>query len=456
MARARTHRVAPENVPIPSAFRERAKQWLPTEWQGLEHALDQPVPTSIRLNVDKLRTFPGEAVPWCANGRYLPQRPVFTLDPLLHAGCYYVQEASSMLLEVAIRASGAMDRDIMALDLCAAPGGKSTHLRSLLSPGSLLVANEVVAARRPVLCENLWKWGRPNMVVTGSPTEHFAALTAFFDLVLVDAPCSGEGMFRKDPFARQQWSPALVEECAHMQRGILQHAWECLRPGGTLIYSTCTWEPFENEAQVRWLLHQGAEPIALPMEPDRGLVPSEGFGDTAWRAYPHRVQGEGFFIAAVRKPGEAIPGRPGRGTARAHLPDVCRAWSLMGHEQHGTEHDGTWYTVHASHANELGKLQATVNVVAPGIPIAVAKGASYKPHPAWALNNDLARSAFEEVEADTGQTLTYLRGDVLRTSGAAGTALLTHGGHPIGWLHGAGTRWNNPWPRPWRIRMRPH
>ncbi|MDX9750287.1 MAG: hypothetical protein RBT71_04315 [Flavobacteriales bacterium] len=455
MPPARAHRPAPGHVPVPVAFGERAATWLADERTELLTALDAPAHTSIRINARKLPGHPGEAVPWCATGRYLARRPVFTLDPLMHAGCYYVQEASSMLLEVAVRASGAMDRDIVALDMCAAPGGKSTHLRSLLTPGSLLVCNEAVPARRPALCENLWKWGWPNVVVSGSAAAHFSALPGLFDLVLVDAPCSGEGMFRKDPFARQQWSPALVAQCARVQRDILAHAWAALAPGGTLVYSTCTWEPEENEDQVRWLFRQGAEPIVLAIPPDWGPVPSEGTGGAAWRAYPHRTRGEGFFIAALRKPGEAVHVRTDHHRPGAAPPAECKKWCATHQDLHTTEQDGTWHVVDTVHADRLRTLGTALTMAAPGVPMAVVKGNSIKPHPAWALNSGLERTAFEVVEADADRTMAYLHGEALRAGPARGTALLTHAGHPIGWLHGAGTRWNNPWPRAWRVRM-PH
>lgn len=453
MGRQRHHRTDPAPAALPPAFRQRMERQLGGEWPSLERALNAPTPTSVRYNPAKLKDHPGTPVPWCATGRYLSERPIFTLDPLLHAGAIYVQEAASMLLEQAVLASGAMDRPLTALDLCAAPGGKTTHLRSLLHPEALLVANEMVAQRRPVLCENVWKWGLPNVVVTGSPAEDFAALPGFFDLVLVDAPCSGEGMFRKDAFARAQWTSGLVEQCARMQREILAHAWTCLAPGGTLIYSTCTWSPDEDEAQLQPLLRAGAVPLPLPIDPAWGPVAVDGSTGAAWRAYPHRVQGEGFFLAALRKPGERPSAPPARRHAPTSLPPGAAAWSRV-HELHLTTVNDTGHVVHGHHAERLRELSTAVQVVAPGTPMTVIKGGTVRPHPAWALSMDMDPSAFRQVDVDKAQALAYLRGETLRSADAHGTALLMHAGMPIGWLHGAGNRWNNPWPHPWRIRMR--
>jgi 16S rRNA C967 or C1407 C5-methylase (RsmB/RsmF family) len=251
---------------LPAELRTTLADLIGDEVAQLENALRMAPPTSIRI--DPLKGFDpgGASVPWCSTGRYLEERPAFTFDPLFHAGTYYVQEASSMFLEQALLAAGLLKDDILAIDLCAAPGGKSTHLRSLLTPGSLLVANEIDRQRLPALQENLWKWGGPNVVITGSPTRDLNALPDHFDLILVDAPCSGEGMFRKDPFAREQWTPDLVQQCAAMQQSIVHDAWHALAPGGVLIYSTCTWEPAENELQLVPLLEQGADNDPDPVE----------------------------------------------------------------------------------------------------------------------------------------------------------------------------------------------
>lgn len=245
---------------LPSSFTDYTRTLLSAgEYEKLAAALGGEQPVSIRLNEDKLpessfRLFRSsfKQVPWSATGYYLDKRLTFTFDPLFHAGCYYVQEASSMFVEQALRQYAA-ERPVVMLDLCAAPGGKSTHARSMLPAGSLLVANEVIRNRSQILAENLTKWGHPDVVVTNNDPADFSPLTDFFDVILADVPCSGEGMFRKDPVAVSEWSPENVEICWQRQRRIISDIWPCLKPGGILIYSTCTYNTKEDEENVRWL-----------------------------------------------------------------------------------------------------------------------------------------------------------------------------------------------------------
>lgn len=440
----------PEVPLMPAALRERLLPLLGDEVHALEKALDTPSPVSIRLNPFKRSSPDAVQVPWCANGRYLDERPAFTFDPLLHAGAYYVQEAASMLLEQAVIASGVRERDILALDLCAAPGGKSTHLISLLTEGSLLVANEPDGARRHVLAENMWKHGAGNVVMTGSGPSALTSLPSFFDLTLVDAPCSGEGMFRKDAFARRQWSPALVAACAATQREIVAHAWEALTPGGTLIYSTCTWEPEENEAQLLPLLAQGGACLELPLVQEWGVVRSDVGGAIGYRCYPHRVKGEGFFIAAVRK----ADGARSRvhGTERPGKDVTVPAWIGPGSDMAILEHHDVLHAVPRVWSSHVEMILKAMRTHAPGIPFSERKGDTWVPHAAAALSRWLDRSVFPEIALDGAQAIAYLRGGATPATGARGTALVTHQGLPLGWVHGAGGRWNNRWPAPWRIR----
>ena len=243
---------------LPPAFEQRMNTILKNEMEDFRHVLSTSAPTSIRWNPLKNNNFSKKElpVPWCAEGYYLSSRPSFTFDPLFHAGTYYVQEASSMFLEVLVKHI-LPDRPVRVLDLCAAPGGKTTHLASLLSSGSLLVANEVIKARSNILQENLMKWGTSNVVVTNNDPADFHSLKGFFDIVLVDAPCSGEGMFRKDNAAISQWSESHVNLCAARQKRILAHAIELLAPDGCLIYSTCTFAPEENQHNVNWMVENG-------------------------------------------------------------------------------------------------------------------------------------------------------------------------------------------------------
>jgi 16S rRNA C967 or C1407 C5-methylase (RsmB/RsmF family) len=250
---------------LPKSFVERMQGQLGQAYTRFEQALQEPAPVSIRLNRRKLPITPLlNPVPWTDSGHYLPERPLFTLDPRLHAGAYYVQEASSMFLEQALRQTVELSQPLQVLDLCGAPGGKSTHIASLLTEDSLLVANEVIRSRASILAENVTKWGSGNVLVTSNDPRDFGRLPAFFDVMVVDAPCSGEGMFRKDVQAIQEWSEENVKLCAQRQQRILLDVWEALKPGGTFIYSTCTWNEAENECNMAWLAEQeNAQSLSL-------------------------------------------------------------------------------------------------------------------------------------------------------------------------------------------------
>ena len=268
----------PLTTPLPTGFIQQIHELLPEEAPALLRALDEEPSVSIRLNARKTEGIDlplalGDAVPWAGPlGYYLDQRPSFTADPLWHAGFYYVQEASSMLLSLVKPLLG--EEPLTALDLCAAPGGKSTLLLDLLPEGSVLVSNELIRSRAQILAENIQKWGSTQSIVTSTEPRVLGKLRTTFDFILVDAPCSGEGMLRKDEEARRQWSPGLVVQCARQQREILEDIWPALRPGGILVYSTCTFNRDEDEAMVGYLVEEfGAEPLALPDCPNE-IIPS--------------------------------------------------------------------------------------------------------------------------------------------------------------------------------------
>jgi 16S rRNA C967 or C1407 C5-methylase (RsmB/RsmF family)/NOL1/NOP2/fmu family ribosome biogenesis protein len=433
--------------PVPFFLPPHVERLLGPEASHLLEALQRPAPVSLRRNPWKPAEDLGTPVPWCTEGRYLADRPVFTLDPLFHAGAYYVQEAASMLLEQAVKACGPWPERPVVLDLCASPGGKATHLAALIPKDALLVANEAVRERQPVLQENLWKWGRHDTVITGSGPGAFAPLGSWCHLVLVDAPCSGEGMFRKDPFSRKQWSDGLVSACALRQRGIVAAAWEALLPGGHLVYSTCTWETDENENVLKTLLDQGAIQVTLPVEPAWGTVA----GSIGRRCYPHRLQGEGFFIAVLRKPGEdrTIGATPGESAACA----IPAHWLVEPQGITTLESGGIHHLISRHWARLVRELMDTVRVLAPGIPSGRPKGNRLMPHHALALQQGLRTEAFNTVPLDRDGALRYLRGEALPAQAAQGIGLVCHQGLPMGWVNGAGNRWNNAWPASWRIRM---
>ena len=252
------------------------------------------------LNVDS-------KVLWSSNGFYLKERPSFTIDPFFHAGAYYVQEASSMFLEEVLKQSCDLNASLKLLDLCAAPGGKSTLLQSLISNESLLVCNEVIKTRVNVLSENITKWGAVNTVVTNNDPKDFQRLPEYFDVIVADAPCSGSGLFRKDPDAINEWSVDNVVLCSQRQQRILADIIPALKPGGVLIYSTCSYSESENETIADWLLNENEyETVQIKLDSDWGIVETQSANNKAfgYRFYPDKIKGEGFFIAAFRKKGD--------------------------------------------------------------------------------------------------------------------------------------------------------
>ena len=270
---------------------------------------EEETPVSIRLNPMKMadggwKMDDAEPVPWCRNGYYLKQRPNFTFDPLFHAGCYYVQEAASMFLDEVLK-QVAVSPKLTALDMCAAPGGKSTLLRATLSDDCVLYSNEPIRNRANILLENVTKWGYPNHYVTNVYPEAYRKSKMKFDLILCDVPCSGEGMFRKDEATIREWSPQQVEKCWQLQRDIVTDAWACLNDGGLLIYSTCTFNTKENEENIRWILglFKDAKVLDINTKPEWYITGSllEGFHEPVYRFIPGISRSEGLFVCVLRK-----------------------------------------------------------------------------------------------------------------------------------------------------------
>lgn len=315
---------------LPSEFIERTRQLMgEAECNALCRALQADEPVSIRTNTGKNAPVPPQAhpVPWTDNGFYLNRRPAFTFDPLFHAGFYYVQEAASMFIAQAVRRY--VNRPVVMLDLCAAPGGKSTLVRNCLPQGSLLVANEVMRARSQVLAENLIKWGNPEVIVTNNDPADFSRLEERFDVILTDVPCSGEGMFRKDDRAISEWSSEGVELCWKRQRRIVADIWPCLKQGGILIYSTCTFNREENEDNVAWIASTlGAEVLPVDTETEWGITGNlTGEDFPVYRFLPHHTSGEGLFVAVLRKKPDSEAGNfcfIGENTRREEA-DGCHA-----------------------------------------------------------------------------------------------------------------------------------
>lgn len=285
---------------LPIDFITRTRALLGNEFDSFEAALQADVPVSIRINEKKGTPAPSttgapcERVAWCETGYYLPERLSFTFDPLFHAGAYYVQEASSMFLEQAIRSH--VKTPVRCLDLCAAPGGKSTHLAACLPEGSLLVSNEVIRSRSHILAENIAKWGNPNCIVTNNDPKEIGCLTHFFDVIIADVPCSGEGMFRKDTDSTGEWSVANVELCAGRGRRIIHDVWNALKPGGLLIYSTCTYNMEEDEENIHYITEElGAEALPIPVKDEWQITGPLKYDHPVYRFFPHKTKGRMFL-----------------------------------------------------------------------------------------------------------------------------------------------------------------
>ena len=298
---------------LPVAFTEKTRQLMGEErFERYLQSFEEEPPVSIRVNTLKMaegswKIEDATPVPWCRNAFYLQKRPNFTMDPLLHAGCYYVQEAASMFLDEALR-QVAVSPKLTALDMCAAPGGKSTLLRSALPEDCVLYSNEPIRNRANILLENVAKWGYENHIVTNNYPKDYRRSKLRFDLILCDVPCSGEGMFRKDEATIREWSEQNVEKCWQLQREIVDDAWACLNPGGLLIYSTCTFNTKENEENIRYFLEQydDMEVVPVDIKPEWHITGSllDGFHEPVYRFIPGITRSEGLFMCVLRKRGE--------------------------------------------------------------------------------------------------------------------------------------------------------
>ena len=440
---------------LPIAFIEQMKALLPTEYEQFFEAMQTASPVSVRLN-DKVALTPlYNKVAHCDSGYYLPERPVFTLDPWFHAGVYYVQEAGSMYLEQVVRkylfgSESIIDSpnhqitkspkrsEFRALDLCAAPGGKSTHLASLLGDDSLLISNEVMPQRAHILAENTTKWGYGNVAVTNNRPADFGKLSGYFDLILTDVPCSGEGMFRKDEKAIEDWSADYVLECAERQRSILSDVWPALKEGGLLIYSTCTFNRPENEENVAWIAQElGAE-----------LLESKHF-------YFHTDQSEGLFMAALRKTTPTTQMRvkskvtSPKSQVTSHKSPLINSenWCIK-------EEKDLIYALPKAYEADFALLDKHLRWLKKGIGIATLKGKNQTPHIDLALSRHINKEAFTPYELDLPTALHYLKGESITLPDAPiGYLLLTYRGVPMGWGKNIGNRCNNLYPDAWRIRM---
>lgn len=440
------------------------QQQLGEDYPAFETALQATGPTSIRLHPQKADPSQdrGTSVPWCSLGRYLEERPVFTLDPLYHAGCYYVQEASSMILGAFFPTIERQEGPLTILDLCAAPGGKTTHLLSLMGAADMLVANEIHPQRNSILFENLTRWGDSRAMIARCPPDQLAAAhPERFDILLVDAPCSGEGMFRKDPFAVKQWTPELVIQCADRQQQILDAAMRLLKPDGTLIYSTCTYNREENEDQIARLIEQYGVRLTLPdLDARWGIVRS----DLGYRCYPHLMQGEGLFMSMVQKRSSAgsqevnsfRPQASNRHTGtRQKAPADVQAWLRDDIElDFYLTRQEQWKAIPVAQVQANADLMNSPLDIQAGLQVGKYKTRTlFIPDHALALSTDrhpdVPAIALEEDDA-----LRFLKKESIAAhSTQSGIRLVTFQGYGLGWGKLVPGRMNNLLPHHWRIRM---
>lgn len=416
--------------------------------------------TSIRLNPFKPSNIKTDGqVPWCAEGFYLNERPSFTFDPLFHAGAYYVQEASSMFISHILYSIRTDESDpVRVLDLCAAPGGKSTLLNSALNSSDLLVTNEIIKTRVPILMDNLNRWGTSNTIVTNNDPRDFAPLKEFFDIILVDAPCSGSGMFRKDPDAMSEWSEANVNLCHQRQERILADIYPSLTEDGYLIYSTCSYSHQENEDILDWLCSTfDMESIRIPINEEWDVVESQSVAAKAWgyRFYPGKVKGEGLFAACLRK--RENNGQSNyKSNAQQKLPakelDLVKAYINNADDFYLFKVNDDWLAINREHKESLNALHRHLYIKKSGVRIGKLAGNDLIPDHELALSNIINKDAVQSTPLDKDQAIQYLRRDNIDiTPTAKGWSLMTYEGHALGWAKLLPNRINNYYPKEIRI-----
>lgn len=437
---------------LPESFLNNLKSVLPdSEFPAFKAALNSKVPTSIRLHPKKgVGGKIDKPVPWCSNGVYLEERPSFTLDPLFHAGAYYVQEAGSMFLSFVAKQLKLDEPGKMLLDLCAAPGGKSTLLQSIIHQESVLIANEVIQSRNIILRENLSKWGADNLIVTQNDPADFSKLPPLFDALIIDAPCSGEGLFRKTPEAIDEWSNEHVSLCSKRQQRIIRDSLPCLKNNGYLIYSTCTYNKYENDNNIAQLLNDfPLQLVELEVPKDWGIHRTS-YG---YQFFPHQTKSEGFYLAILQLTDESRQPKPFANKKRKNrekaspLPDYIKLPTGLKSQ---TFEDKT-LLITDSTDSLLPELQKHLWIKQAGITAGSWLKHKFIPHHhlAMAYSVDLD-VPYYEVTRD--QALNYLRKADIGAVPFVGWGLIRYKQTNLGWIKGLGKRSNNYYPKEWRIR----
>ena len=429
------------------------------------HSTAQPI-TSIRFNAEKLKRFALndkiiypefnlQQVPWCENGFYLKERPVFTFDPLLHAGAYYVQEASSMFLYEALKQTcDGINKKV--LDLCAAPGGKSSLLTSYFK-NSLLVSNEAIKQRANILYENLTKWGSPDVVITNNDAADFKYLENYFDLIVVDAPCSGSGLFRKDEEAMNEWSIKNVKLCSQRQQRILADVYTALKQDGILIYSTCSYSKEEDEDILDWLKNNfDVDTVQLKLKEEWAIIETQSEQHKAYgyRFWPDKVKGEGFFIAALKKNDGGLSNYKAKKSYLTKVSNKDAAiildyideddWLIFNHKENIKVINNSW-------KDDTSILQENLHIRKAGINLGEIMQHELIPHHELALST-IIKNTVQKAELTKEQALQYLRKREINSDNKyKGWTLSTYKNYPLGWVKFLHNRVNNYYPINWRI-----
>lgn len=455
------------NIVLPKDFQHRMEQQLGEDYTAFVSALESVAPVSIRQNLYKksaaVANFQGEAIPWTTDAYYLPERPVFTLDPAFHAGAYYVQEASSMLIGYALQQKVDFSKSLKILDLCAAPGGKSTLLASLMNEKSILLCNEVIKNRVSILKENIGKWGNPNVMVSNHEVEEMGELESFFDVILIDAPCSGEGLFRKDENAKNEWSMESVQMCATRQQKILSSAISLLKEGGILVYSTCTYNDDENINNVDWITRQfdcQAETIDIPEAWGiKTIVKNEVQG---YQCFPHCVRGEGFFLSvftkikhhALERKSQFLNKNNGLESLSKKDAERLTPWlqdvASLNFYRKG---NGTIVAVPKAIAQAHANIDQSLRRVSFGVELGEFKGNDFIPSHNLALSM-LINKDLQSIELNKEEALLFLKKELHQLeSDWKGWTLARYEGLNLGWMKVLPNRINNYLPVNFRIRM---
>lgn len=465
---------------LPSDFISYTRQLMGNElYSRLEEGLDsQESPVSIRLNPFKAQSLDVTeglydcTVPWCsATGRYLRERPNFTFDPLLHSGLYYVQEAASMIVDHIVRTF--INQPVRMLDLCAAPGGKSTALRAALPEGSVLFSNEPMRTRAQILSENLQKFGHEDVIVTNNYPRDYRKAGIMFDAILADVPCSGEGMFRKDDGARAEWSQQNVDNCWQLQREIVSDIWKCLQPGGLLIYSTCTFNAHEDEENVEWIASElGADIIKLPVEESWNITPAVVGNAPVCRFLPGISRSEGLFVAVLRKHGEsettALKASAANSKPKKDRKNQRKQTAQGGKQQSADtmqalrtpdnftarRNGDEIVAIPKRWADTYDAAASTLKIMHAGVTLGTEKGRDLIPDQSLAMSRQLNIDAYPHVELGYAEAINFLRKEAvtLPEGTPRGFVVVTYLGYPLGMEKNIGNRANNLYPTEWRIK----